>query len=258
MRILITGKDGYIGNSLYNFFRGKSGFIVDQINVRDDTWKLSSFKAYDVIIHLAALVHKNERKYTFKEYEKVNIDLTTDLAKKAIEEGVKKFIFFSTMAVFGKAIRIYRNSPLIPVSKYGITKMKAEEILLTLFRNSDKYLTILRPPMIYGPGAKGNPSSIEKLSKFLNFFPETNNKKSFLSIDNLIQTISEDLYINKVRIIHPQDPNLKSTFDLFDYYCSINNKKAYSLRLIGHLLSKLLFIRFLNKVFGNLYYDFLD
>jgi UDP-glucose 4-epimerase len=258
MRILITGKDGYIGNSLYNFFRGKSGFIVDQINVRDDTWKLSSFKTYDVIIHLAALVHKNERKYTFKEYEKVNIDLTTDLAKKAIEEGVKKFIFFSTMAVFGKAIRIYRNSPLIPVSKYGISKLKAEEALISLTSQSKITLTIIRPPMIYGVGAKGNPNFLEKFSKFCCFFPETNNKRSFISIDNLINTLIQDFDNKKNSILHPQDPNYLTTFQLFSYYCSKRNIKPYPLKLIGYLIRKLFFIRSLHKIFGNLYYDFVD
>jgi UDP-glucose 4-epimerase len=258
MRLLITGKNSYIGNSLRNFLRDKNAIFVDQISVRDDTWKSSSFKDYDVIIHLAALVHKNERKYTFKEYEEVNINLTNDLAKKAIEEGVKKFIFFSTMAVFGKATRINRNSPLVPVSKYGITKMKAEEKLLHLFSNSDKYLTIIRPPMIYGPGAKGNPALIEKLSKNFSFFPESNNKRSFLSIDNLIQTITADLDKNENRILHPQDSIRKSTFQLFNYYRSKKNTKAYPLKLLGSLIRKLLFIPFLNKVFGDLYYNFVD
>jgi UDP-glucose 4-epimerase len=258
MRILITGKNSYIGNSLRSFLKDKKDFLVKEINVRDYNWKLSSFKDYDTIIHLAALVHKNERKQSLKEFEKVNIDLTIDIAKKAIKDGVKKFIFFSTMAVYGQTFVIKKDSPTIPTTKYGITKLKAEEALISLTAQSNITLTIIRPPMIYGVGAKGNPSYLEKLSKLCCFFPETNNKRSFISIDNLVNTIIQDFQIKKNRIIHPHDPEYSSTFQLFSYYCSKNNIKPHPMRLIGFFINKLLFIRSINKVFGNLFYDFFD
>jgi UDP-glucose 4-epimerase len=258
MRILITSRNSYIGNSLRSFLRDKKDFFVNEISVRDYNWKSVSFKDYDTIIHLAAIVHKNERNYSLKYFEKVNIDLTVDIARKAIEDGVKKFIFFSTMAVYGKTAVIKKDSPTNPITKYGISKLKAEEALISLTSQSKITLTIIRPPMIYGVGAKGNPNILEKFSKFCCFFPETNNKRSFISIDNLINTLIQDFDNKKNSILHPQDPNYLTTFQLFSYYCSKRNIKPYPLKLIGYLIRKLFFIRSLHKIFGNLYYDFVD
>ena len=165
MRILITGKNSYIGNSFKNFLKDKPQCQVDEISVKEDSWKSVSFKGYDVIIHLAALVHKNERKYTLKDYQKVNVELTIDIANKAIDEGVSKFILLSTMAVYAKAKVIKKGTALNPITKYGITKLQAEEKLNLLVKKSNLTLTIIRPPMIYGSGAKGNPNFLEKLSK---------------------------------------------------------------------------------------------
>lgn len=258
MRILITGKNSYIGNSFKTFLNDKPEYQVNEISVRDDSWRFFSFKGYDVVIHLAALVHQNERKYHISEYEKVNVKLTFDIANKALNDGVKKFIFFSSMAVFGKTKEIKRNSPLVPITKYGITKLKAEEVMKSLVKGSKMSLTIIRPPMIYGPGAKGNPNFIEKLSKFSCIFPESFNIKSFLSIDKLNLILLENLSINKNIIIHPKDSKNQTTFQLFQYYRSIINKKAYPMKILGYLLRILSFIGFIKKVFGDLYYDFDD
>lgn len=256
MRILITGKNSYIGNSFKNFLKDKPQYQVDEISVRDENWKNLPFQNYDIIIHLAALVHKNERNYSLNDYHKVNIDLTINIAKKAIEEDVKKFIFFSTMAVYGKAKAISKDTPLNPITKYGITKLEAEKKLSGIIKNSNMNLTILRPPMIYGPGANGNPKLIEKLSKVSCIFPDTHNHKSFLSIDNLNHILYESLGDKKNSIIHAKDSKNHSTFQLFKYYRSIRNKRAYPMKILGWLLKFLTFIRIINKTFGDLYYDF--
>jgi UDP-glucose 4-epimerase len=258
MRILITGKNSYIGNSFKNFLKDKPQYQVDEISVREDSWKSVSFKGYDVIIHLAALVHKNERKYTLKDYQKVNVELTIDIANKAIDEGVSKFIFLSTMAVYGKAKVINKGTALNPITNYGITKLHAEEKLNLLVKKSNLTLTIIRPPMIYGSGAKGNPNLIEKLSKLSCVFPESLNRKSFLSMDKLSQIIFENLSNTKNNTIHPKDSNNQTTYQLFKYYRSIQNKKSYPMKIIGSILRALTFIGFINKVFGDLYYDFND
>jgi UDP-glucose 4-epimerase len=258
MRILLTGKNSFIGASFKNFLKDKPEYQVDEISIRDDKWKTIPLKKYHAIIHLAALVHKNERKYTLNEYQKVNVELTTNIAKKAIEEGVSKFIFFSTMAVFGNAKAINKDTPLKPTTKYGITKLQAEGNLSILVENSNLSLTIIRPPMIYGVGAKGNSQLIERLSKLISIFPEAYNRKSFLSIENLNRLLFEDLNYTQNKTIHPQDPHNLSTFQLFKFYRTILNKKSYPLRILGFFLKKLTFIGFINKIFGDLYYDFKD
>jgi UDP-glucose 4-epimerase len=258
MRILITGKNSFIGNSLKNFLKSKNEYLIDEISLRNNNWKSIDFKTYDVIIHLAALVHEIEIKFTLQEYEKVNVDLTLEIARKALNEGVSHFIFFSTMAVFGKSKIINRNTPLVPITKYGITKLNAEKALSELLINSRMFLTILRPPMIYGLGAKGNPKFIEKISNLVCFFPETNNRRSFLSIDNLNALLVNEITNKKNRILHPQDPKQLSTFELFRYYRTKMNKHSYPMKVFGFLLKKFLFIGYLNKIFGDLYYNFYD
>jgi len=258
MRILITGKNSYIGNSFKNYLKDKPDYKIQEISVRDDSWKSISFKGIDVIIHLAALVHKNSNKYSLKFYEKVNVELTSEIAKKAIYENVKKFVFLSSMAVFGKTKVINSKSPLIPTTNYGITKLKAEMCLKSLQLNSKMNLTIIRPPMIYGEGAKGNPNLIEKISNFSSYFPDSLNKRSFLSINNLNLVLFNEINSIGNKIIHPQDSKYFSTFDLFQYYRSQLNKNAFPLKRIGFFLKKLTFLSIINKIFGDLYYDFYD
>ncbi len=258
MRILITGKHSFIGKSIKYYLKDNNSFTLNEVSVRDDNWKNLSFKNYDVIIHLAALVHKNGRNYSLKDYEKVNVELTLDIAKKAIEEGVGKFIFFSSMAVFGKVKVIKRDTQLNPISNYGISKLKAENSLKDLVKNTNMSLTIIRPPMVYGAGASGNAFLIEKISKLLCFFPETFNRKSFLSVENLIKRLIEEFKNKKNQIIHPHDPKYFSTYQLFSYYRFLSHKKAYPMKIFGFILSKFIFINFINKIFGDLYYDFYD
>jgi UDP-glucose 4-epimerase len=258
MRILITGKNGYIGNSFKNFLKDKKEYQVEEISVRDDSWKSLSFKGFDVIIHLAALVHKNERKYTLSDYERVNVELTLNIAKKASKEGVGKFIFFSTMAVFGKVKAIKKDTPLCPITKYGITKLKAEQALKSFIEDTNISLTIIRPPMIYGIGAKGNPGLIEKFSKYISIFPETFNRRSFISMENLNRILLNQLNFFEDKILHPQDLNYLTTFQLFRYYRSNFNKRAFPMVILGYIIKNLTFLGFINKVFGDLYYDFTD
>lgn len=89
--ILITGVHGYIGNALKDKLI-EQGHQVDQINVRNQLWKSTSFKGYDVLIHTAALVHNNSPQARLSDYMQVNMLLTKQLAQKAKAEDVKQFI----------------------------------------------------------------------------------------------------------------------------------------------------------------------
>ena len=99
--ILITGVHGYIGNALKDKLI-EQGHQVDQINVRNQLWKSTSFKDYDVLIHTAALVHNNSPQARLSDYMQVNMLLTKQLSQKAKAEDVKEFIFISNMEVYGK------------------------------------------------------------------------------------------------------------------------------------------------------------
>ncbi|WP_250882003.1 NAD-dependent epimerase/dehydratase family protein [Staphylococcus saprophyticus] len=168
--ILITGKNGYVGNRLNDYLKAQ-GHVVDQINVRGNHWKALDFSKYNVVIHLAAIVHNNNPNATMVDYMNVNYHLTKELAEKAKTEGVNQFIFFSTMSVFGldgevgKEVIINNNTLTKPTTSYGISKLRAEEMLHEIQSNAFK-VAVLRPPMIYGESAPGNFSKLIKLSKY--------------------------------------------------------------------------------------------
>src|SRR5690606_7124221 len=109
-----------------------------------------------VVIHVAGIAHVKETKENADLYYKVNRDLAFEVAKKAKNEGVKQFIFLSSMSVYGIETGIIKiNTPTNPKTNYGRSKLEAEELISSIESDSFK-VAILRPPMIYGKGCKGN------------------------------------------------------------------------------------------------------
>jgi UDP-glucose 4-epimerase len=257
MKILIIGKNSYIGQSFKHWMTNNhTDAQIDEISIRDDNWKSMSFSNYDCIIHLAALVHENERKHTYEDYFKTNVLLTKELAEKSIKDEIPYFMFFSTMAVFGNARRINESTLIKPVTKYGKSKKAAEDILLNIFKRKKSKLSIIRPPMVYGVNAKGNPNKFQKLANLLPFFPKVNNKRSFISIDCLVKVMNEMILQERTGIVHPMDEQYMTTFELFSKYRNYIGKKAIPLNVTGKLIKFFLWIPILNKMFGDLYYDF--
>ena len=153
-RILITAKHSYIGNSFAEWTNGK--YDIDFISCRTDEWKQSSFSVYDAILHVAGIAHIKESKDNIKLYYEVNRDLTIELAAKAKTDGVKQFIFLSSMSVYGiESGTINKDTPTNPKNNYGISKIEAEN-QIKLLENDHFKITIIRPPMVYGMGCKGN------------------------------------------------------------------------------------------------------
>jgi UDP-glucose 4-epimerase len=257
MKVLITGENSYLGQSFYKWAKtNKSPLNLEFISLKGSEWKKTNFSVYDSVIHLAALVHQNESKVSYEEYKRINVDLTNSLADLVIKAKVKQFIFLSTMAVFGNASRIREKTIMNPITKYGKTKLEAEEELLKLFKNQFTKLAIVRPPMIYGQNAKGNPALFEKVAKALPFFIDNYNKRSFLFIDNFSIFLNQLIDNSSSGIFHPSDPFKSSTFELMAIYRKAHNKNLFKIPFLGHILNVLLWIPFIKKVFGNLYYDF--
>jgi len=255
MKILIIGKNSFIGKSFSSFLSKRIDIKYDSISLRDDSWKFIDFKQYDCILYLVSIVHINENKVKFNEYIKINQFLLRDVASKANIANVKKFIFVSSSAVFGNMKKIFPNSIPNPVSKYGLSKLIAENELIDIFKNSITQLTIIRPPMIYGKGAKGNPALIEHIAKYLMFFPDTKNRKSFINIDTLNDFILDAALKKQPLYLHPSDPFFMSTFELFKFYRKINNKHSIRLILLGRIIRFFLFVKIVDKIFGSQYYS---
>ena len=156
-KILVTGENSYIGTSFVDYMSQYSEeYLVETISVRGNEWKEKDFSKYDVIYHVAGIAHQKETKENKQLYYDVNYTLTKEVAKKAKKEGVRQFIFLSSMSVYGISNgKITKVSIPSPKSAYGDSKYKAEEYLIKI-ENQKFKISLVRPPMVYGKNSKGN------------------------------------------------------------------------------------------------------
>lgn len=261
-KILITGKNSYIGTSLENWLmREPDKYKVDTVDMKDWSWKEKDFSQYHVVFHVAAVVHQNENTKMKELYLRVNRDLPIEVAKKAKEAGVSQFIFMSTMAVYGEEgklgqeLIINLNTPVKPNTYYGISKVEAEEELKKL--NDDKFrVVVLRPPMVYGPNCPGNYSRLEKLAIKLPVFPMIDNKRSMLHIDKLCKCVKEYIDNEVEGLYFPQDDKYVNTSLMVKELAEKNGKSIHLSKAAG-IIIKLIGkrVNLINKVFGNLVYE---
>ncbi len=259
--ILITGKTGYIGNALEKFFIAQ-GDRVERLSVRRQTWQEKDFSKFDVVIHLAALVHNNTPHARLTDYFKVNYELTKKLANLVKKAGVNKFIFLSTMSVYGEegsltsTVKINRYTKCNPTTYYGLTKYKAETMLEDLANNQFQ-VNIIRPPMVYGKNSPGNFSRLLKMSKINFIYPKISNQRSVIYIDDLVYHINQLIKYDGTTLTHPQNKDYMDTNQTLMLMRKFNDKKPYLLEIsyfkfLNKFLNKIGIIR---KVYGNLVYD---
>ena len=256
MNILITGKNGYVANRLLKFLNNQRYFKrIDSISVRDNV-DIHKLEGYDTCIHTSALVHKKENNYTEADYFLVNTELTIDLARKAKEQGIKHFIFLSTMAVYGvESGEITATNTLMPKTFYGKSKLAAEHALLDL--QDDKFtVSIVRPPMVYGPNCPGNYVQLRKLAKRTLIFPKVHNQRSMLFIDNLCEFLLQLINYRDSGIFHPQDANYMNSSKLVSEIARYSNHRVFFSKAVGFVLTNFFSnVSLINKVFGNLTYS---
>jgi nucleoside-diphosphate-sugar epimerase len=261
MRILITGKNSYIGNSVKAWLNEKEqSFIVEEISLRNIDLNKVSFKEYDVIFHVAGIAHISSNKKLIPEYFRVNRDLAIDVANKAKEEGVKQFIFTSSMAIYGDDRPIGDFTPIDvnnpkPTNAYGQSKLEADVAIQKLNDGAFK-VSVLRIPMVYGKTAKGNFFRLVNVSKNLSIFPKIKNKRSVLHIYNLSELVRLIIVNRHNGILYPQDQEYFDTTNFISSYRSINGKMTLFIPFLSLIL--ILFAKFIstiNKIYGNKYYE---
>jgi len=256
-KVLVTGGTGYIGTKFRDWIESYAGDIsLEFISVRDELWKTKDFSQYDTVLHLAGIAHVS-RNPKFKElYYKVNRDLSIELAEKAKKERVKQFIFMSSIIVYGfqtKSISI--NTLPVPDDFYGESKLQADLKIQSM--HDDKFKTlVIRTPVVYGPGCKGNfPKLIRNLNKVL-IFPSFESKKSMIYIDNLLVLIEKSILNESYGVFLPQNKEYMSTKKIFEISSDILNKKIFFIRLFNPLINKMIEKNgFMYKIFGNKYYS---
>lgn len=230
-KVLITGANSYIGESFEAWVKKKyfGQIQVDTLDMIDGTWRESSFQGYDTIFHVAGIAHADvgfvsEERKAF--YYKINRDLAIETAEKAKRENVSQFIFMSSMIVYSgcKEKIITEKTIPKPLNFYGDSKWQADQ---TIRRLSDERfkVVILRPPMIYGRGSKGNYPELSKLATKLPIFPIVRNKRSMLYIDNLCELVSLIINNEESGIFFPQNAEYSNTSDMVKMIAEVKSHK---------------------------------
>lgn len=255
-KVLITGKTSYIGQNLKRWLEQyPEDYKVDAISVRDDSWKKESFGNYDVVLHLAGIAHVSTDPKMEKLYYKVNRDLTVELAKKAKADGVKQFIFMSSIIVYGDAEKITKDTKPNPRNLYGKSKLEAEQGIIPL-QDDEFNVVIIRPPMIYGKDSKGNYPKLAKAARFLPFFPDIDNQRSMLHIDNLCEFIKLMIDNDEQGLFFPQNAEFVRTSEMVRLIAEVHGRRVILTRVVNPVIRMMgVKIGLINKVFGNLVYD---
>ena len=265
-KVLITGANSYIGVSVEKYIveHYPDECTFDTVDMVGDGWRVKDFSDYDVVFHVAGIAHSDSGKISeekAKLYYSVNTDLAVETAKKAKEDGVKQFIFMSSAIVYGESSKvgkkkvITRDTPVSPANAYGDSKVQAENGITPLADESFK-VCILRPPMIYGKGCKGNYPTLRKLALRLKVFPYVKNERSMLYIENLCEFVRLMILNEESGIFFPQNSEYTDTSEMVKAIAAANGRKLHLIRGFGWAVRFMgLFTGLVKKAFGSLTYD---
>lgn len=207
-KILLTGGSGFLGSHLLKHEAFQEALAIGRTHpINHEYFAPTSFDSIDmlakvlcdveVVVHVAARAHvmNESAERPLDEYRHINTVGTLNLAKQASLAGVKRFIFISTIKVLGEKTELdnpfTNNNNLDPKDDYGLSKAEAEIGLRTIGNNSGMDIVIIRPPLIYGAGVKGNFSSLLNMVRFPIPLPlgAIENKRSLVSVENLVDLI---------------------------------------------------------------------
>ena len=270
-KVLITGAGSYIGQSFIQYAKKHypDNFEIEELDMTDAAWLDKDFSEYDVVYHVAGIAHADVGKVSEEiksKYYEVNTGLAVEAAEKAKREGVKTFIFMSSMIVYGDSAP-YGQQKVIdettvphPANFYGDSKLQADVAVRELADDAFKVL-VLRPPMIYGKNSKGNYPILAKLAKKFPVFPAVANQRSMLYIDNLCEFLCQLMLVNEIKcnevVLIPQNAEWTNTSQMVKEIGEVTGRKIIviggimklAVMLGGKLPNKLSGL--VDKAFGN-------
>ena len=246
-KVLITGAGSYIGQSFIQYAKKyyPDNFEIEELDMTDAAWRDKDFSEYDVVYHVAGIAHAdvgNVSEEIKSKYYEVNTGLAVEAAEKAKREGVNTFIFMSSMIVYGESAP-YGERKVIdattvpqPANFYGDSKLQADVAVRELADDTYKVI-VLRPPMIYGKGSKGNYRTLAKLAKKLPIFPDVNNERSMLYIENLCEFLCQIMLLKPYHrnsvVLLPQNGEWTKTSDMVKEIAQASGKKITELKCLA-------------------------
>ena len=293
-RILITGANSFVGTNVERWLmRQPDCYKVDTVDTMNDAWKPADSSRYDVVFHVAGIAHVDPKPEMAPLYYKVNRDLAIEVATCARDKGVKQFIYMSSGIVYkvSKSLKgDVRTPDTIPNPNdfYGDSKLQAERGVVNVNLNADvnpnlngnlnadvnlnfnpnlnlngndnlngdgMKVCILRPPMIYGPGSKGNFLRLGWLATKTPVFPEWHNKRSMLYIDNLAEFVRQIIDREMSGTFFPQNAEQVDTVEIVRYFAKKYHHRIWISRIFNPLVwLASFFLPQVPKMFADCYY----
>lgn len=256
-RILITGVNSYIGTSFENYLKQwPEQYQVETVDMVDGKWREKDFTGYDSIFHVAGIVHRRESRANQALYYQINRDLVLEAAEKAKSQGVKQFVFLSSMSVYGVDTGVVTRDTLPnPQSHYGRSKLQAENGLRKI-ENADFPVAILRPPMVYGKGCKGNFRALVKIAQKSPAFPCYENRRSMIYIDNLSSFLKMVIDHAMGGVFYPQNQEYMRTDAMIQALAQHMGRKIQPCKILAPCVNLALMCSSkARKAFGTLIYD---
>lgn len=278
--VAVTGASGFVGKGLVEYLAhkgvkltslgrtpcslaGKSVFFDLR---KKDFYVLDELRGADILIHCAARTHVMEDLVSnpLEEYLVANTHATLRLAEQAVEAGIKRFIYLSSVKVVGESTTglppLYSTSPIKPEDDYGVSKARAEEGLKVIAESTGMEVTIIRPPLVYGKGVKANFASLMSLAMKNLPLPlgSIQNKRSLVALQNLVDLIATCIehenagnktfmvsdgvdvstpeLLNAITCAYGKKPRLiRCPPSILTFAARITGKKAIAERLLGSL-----------------------
>ncbi len=257
-KILITGANSYIGEAvkeyLYSHSDYYSVYIIDAVGLKPEP---EMFKGYDVVFNVAGIVHTKETKENRHFYYEINKDLVVKIAFAAKKAGVGQFILLSSMSVYGIMVgKIKKSTFPCPISAYGRSKLEADKVIEGLSDEKFK-VAILRPPMVYGNGCKGNYQVLRSFTLKSPIFPGINNQRSMIYIGNLCEFVKRVIDSEARGLFFPQNRDYVNVNEMVKRIAVSNGKKIKTIKIFNPVM-KILPLNIIKKVFGNLIYEKVD
>lgn len=240
MNIIITGASGFVGKNLLPYLE-HAAFQVQPLSLRN-SWQQNFPAHYDAIIHLAGKAHDTKNTSVAREYFDINSELTKQLFDVFLKSDARDFIYFSSVKAAADNVDNVLDEHVQPNPKtpYGQSKHEAEQYILSKHLPEGKRVFVMRPCMIHGPGNKGNLNLLYQfVGKGIPYpLAAFENKRSFLSIDNLCFAVKEILQHQDIKggIYNLADDEALSTNDVVKIIAKTLNKKPRLLSVPQGLL----------------------